>query len=113
MELQRRVEAENIISVSVNPGPIRTEGAANVMPFMVRPVVGLFFDAPEKGALPTLYAAAAKEVKENSDRWKGRYSDSPGVTKDPTPKSQDAVAARDLWDTTEAAVKALGILDRL
>ncbi|KAH7151411.1 hypothetical protein DER46DRAFT_690373 [Fusarium sp. MPI-SDFR-AT-0072] len=114
-ELQRRMDEEdaNIISLSLNPGTVRTDGAADVMPFMVRPLVRLLFTAPERGADTSLFAATGKEIKENSEQWKGRYLDGPGRIKMPSLRAQDAVAGRNLWNITEAAVRATGALDRL
>ncbi|KAM0401881.1 hypothetical protein ACHAQC_002578 [Fusarium culmorum] len=114
-ELQRRMDEEdaNIISLSLNPGTVRTDGAANVMPFMVRPLVRFLFTAPERGADTSLFAATAKEIKENSEQWKGRYLDGPGRIKVPSLRARDAVAGRNLWNITEAAVRGTGALDRL
>ncbi|XP_044724160.1 short chain dehydrogenase domain-containing protein [Hirsutella rhossiliensis] len=96
-ELQRRMDVEpgNIISLSLNPGPVKTEGAAGA------------------GARTTLFAAAADEVRENSERWKGRFLDGPGRVKSPSRRAQDVVAARNLWSITAAAVRATGALEKL
>ncbi|KAK7403407.1 hypothetical protein QQX98_010820 [Neonectria punicea] len=114
-ELQRRMDEDgvSIISLSLNPGTVRTEGAAEVMPFMVRPLVYLLFAAPERGADTSLFAATAQEVKENSEKWKGRYIDGPGKIKVPSLRARDLVAGRNLWNTTELAVRAIGALDKL
>ncbi|KAH7258850.1 uncharacterized protein BKA55DRAFT_723558 [Fusarium redolens] len=114
-ELQRRMDEDdaNIISLSLNPGTVRTDGAADVMPFMVRPLVYLLFTAPERGADTSLFAATAKDVKENSEQWKGRYLDGPGKIKEPSLRARNAVAGRNLWNITESAVRAIGVLDRL
>ncbi|OLN95480.1 putative oxidoreductase C736.13-like protein 4 [Colletotrichum chlorophyti] len=114
-ELQRRMDEEgtNIISLSLNPGTVRTDGAAEVMPFAVRPLVWLLFTDAAKGADTTMFAATAKEVKEHSEHWKGRYLDGPGRIKTPSPKARDSVTARNLWNITAAAVKGTGVLDNL
>lgn len=106
-------EGAGIISLSLNPGTIRTEGAADVMPFVVRPLVWLLFTDAAKGADTTMFAATAREVRENSEQWKGRYLDGPGRVKVPSPKARDAVAARNLWNITAAAVKGTGALENL
>lgn len=103
-----------ITSLCVNPGPVKTQGAADAMPYMVRPFVALFTPV-DKGSLGTLYAATAEGVKYQREYFKGRYLDNASmyVIKPPSPASQDEVAARNLWVTTESAVRALGVLDRL
>jgi hypothetical protein len=103
-------EGASVISISVNPGTVRTEGAAEVMPFVARPFVWLLFTDPAKGADATLFAATAEEVRRNKDQWKGSYIDGPGVSKTPSPKARDAVVARNLWNITEAAVRNTGVL---
>ncbi|KAF6789049.1 oxidoreductase C736.13-like protein 4 [Colletotrichum sojae] len=113
-ELQRRMDEEgaDIISLSINPGTVRTEGAADVMPFVVRPFVWLLFTDAAKGADTTMFAATARDVKEDRERWKGQHLDGPGNIKTPSPKARDAAIARSLWDVTAAAVKGTGALDR-
>ncbi|GKT46897.1 putative oxidoreductase [Colletotrichum spaethianum] len=112
-ELQRRMDEDGvgITSLSVNPGTIRTEGAADVVPFVVRPLVWLLFTEPAKGADATLFAATAEEVKRDSERWKGKYLDGPGTIKTPSPKAWDDVIARNLWNITATAVQNTGALD--
>ncbi|OBR09787.1 Short-chain dehydrogenase [Colletotrichum higginsianum IMI 349063] len=114
-ELQRRMDEEGagILSLSLNPGTIRTEGAADVMPLVTQPLVWLLFTDAAKGADTTMFAATAREVRENSEQWKGRYLDGPGRIKPPSPKARDAVAARNLWNITAAAVKGTGALEKL
>lgn len=82
------------------------------MPYMVRPFVALFTPVAE-GSLGTLFAATADDVKNHREFFKGRYLDhgSMRVIKPPSPRSQDEVAARNLWTTTMSAVGALGLLD--
>ncbi|EKG13734.1 hypothetical protein MPH_09200 [Macrophomina phaseolina MS6] len=113
-ELQRRMDAEgvDIISISLNPGPVKTQGAADVLPFMVRPMVWLFFKDPAEGAQTTLFAAAAAEIREEKERWKGGYLDGPGKLKSPSPRARDPQVAYNLWHTTESAVRAIGVLDK-
>lgn len=105
-------EKTNITSICVNPGPVQTQGAADAMPYMVRPFVALFTPI-DQGSLGTIFACTADEVKNNKDFFKGRYLDhaSMHVIKPPSPRSQDEVAARNLWTTTMSAVEALGMLD--
>ncbi|KZL85428.1 nad-p-binding protein [Colletotrichum incanum] len=112
-ELQRRMDEEmvSINSLSVDPGTIRTERAANMMPFVVRPLVWLLFIDAAKGADATMFAATVEEVKRDSDRWRGHLLDGPGVIKTSSPKARNVVTARNLWNTTAAAVQNTGALD--
>ena len=112
-ELQRRLDAEGtgILSLSLNPGPVCTEGASTVMPFMVRPLVGLLFTPVEQGVRTQLFAATAREVRQASARWRGQFLDGPGKIQVASAGSRDEVTARNLWDLTERAVRATGALE--
>ncbi|CAN8103585.1 unnamed protein product [Discula destructiva] len=112
-ELQRRMDEDNsnVLSLSINPGPVKTEGALPALPFLARPMVALFFTAPAKGALTQLFAATATEVSQDKEKYKGAYLDGPGSIKTPATRALDVILARNLWKVTEAAVKAVGALD--
>lgn len=114
-ELQRRLDSmgADILSLSLNPGPVRTEGASTVMPLMVRPLVGLLFTPVEKGVLTQLFAATAREVRQDSAKWKGQFLDGPGKVQMVSPGSKNETVARNLWSLTERAVRATGALEGL
>ncbi|KAF4591864.1 short-chain dehydrogenase [Ophiocordyceps camponoti-floridani] len=115
-ELQRRLDAENhdIISLSVQPGIVRTRGASRAMPWVARPLLWLFSDASsDQGARTSLFAATAEEVKRHGEAWKGRYLDGPGEVGVPSLRARDWGLACNLWHLTEGAVRATGALDKV
>ena len=60
-ELQRRFDADgvSIISISLDPGPVGTEGALSIFPGFLGPLLKRFVMAnPSHGAWPSLFAAA-------------------------------------------------------
>lgn len=108
-ELQRILDAEGspIIVTAVNPGPTNTDGGLSVFPAWVRPLVRVsgMFVAPAKGALPILFLAADREVREKSAAFKGLYfSTKTGKSETPSVKARDANLARNLWVTSMEAV---------
>ncbi|PHH80452.1 hypothetical protein CDD80_1462 [Ophiocordyceps camponoti-rufipedis] len=114
-ELQRRLDAENhdIISLSIQPGIVKTKGASQAMPLVARPLLWLFTDGAREGARTSLFAATAEEVKRDSEVWKGRYLDGPGEIGVPSLRARDWGLAGNLWHLTEGAVRATGALDKV
>jgi hypothetical protein len=106
-ELQRRFDAENIpiISTSLNPGGINTEGGMSVWPAWMRPIMSRIFAPPETGAVPVLYLASAKEVREGRESLKGGYFDAKCQRQMPSKFGQDPIKARNLWVLSEKAVE--------
>ncbi|KAH8888978.1 NAD(P)-binding protein [Thozetella sp. PMI_491] len=107
-ELQSRCDAAGIdlVSTSIHPGTVHTDGAATAMPaawvFMLLKLVAM---SPEKGATSSLFAAAAPEVRRDKEAYKGKYLDEKGRVKKPHPMAESPSVARDLWETTRAAIE--------
>jgi NAD(P)-dependent dehydrogenase (short-subunit alcohol dehydrogenase family) len=107
-ELNRRIQKAGLgtIAVAAHPGISLTELMRHipaVLMTIARPLGNLFAQSPEKGALPTLYAALAPDVKggdyigpQGFGEWTGqpgkaRYSD----------LSRDEKLAGKLWEVSE------------
>ncbi len=109
-ELQRRMDAENIpiISTSLNPGIIATEGQAGLNFGLLGPVWWLIktfaSGSPEKGAVPSLYLAAAEEVRERKGELAGRYFETSLKAVAPSKLASDPKLARNLWELSEETV---------
>ena len=109
-ELQRRMDAENIpiISTSLNPGIIATEGQAGLTFGLLGPVWWLIktfaSGSPEKGAVPSLYLAAAEEVRERKGEFAGRYFEPSLKAVAPSKLASDPKLARNLWELSEETV---------
>lgn len=106
-------EGTSMVCLSLHPGLVKTPGAGEVMPLAVRPLVWLFFAKPERAVLTTMFAATAQQIREDRENWKGKYLVSPGLRREPSRAARDMMAARNLWVTTEAAVRNTGVLDGL
>jgi NAD(P)-dependent dehydrogenase (short-subunit alcohol dehydrogenase family) len=110
-ELQRRMDAENIpiISTSLHPGLIATEGQARLSFGLLGPVWWLMktigSGSPEKGAVPSLYLAAAGEVKERKGDFAGRYFEPSLKAVAPSNLASDPKFARNLWELSEETVR--------
>ena len=109
-ELQRRIDAENIpiISTSLSPGMIATEGQAGLTFGWLGPVWWLIktiaSGSPEKGAVPSLYLAAAKVVRERKEEFAGRYFEANLKAVAPSKLASDPKLARNLWELSEETV---------
>jgi hypothetical protein len=61
--------------------------------------------SPKVGATSSLFAAAAPEVRQEKEAYKGRYLDEKGRVKRPHSKAQSPPVARDFWETTRVEVE--------
>ena len=68
-----------------------------------------FFLSPEDGALNTAFAAAAPTVRANADKYKGVYLRPTGVIGTPNKDALKVELAQELWGTTEAILKEIGV----
>jgi NAD(P)-dependent dehydrogenase (short-subunit alcohol dehydrogenase family) len=105
-EFQRRLDKESIriISISVHPGTVGTDGGLSVFPGLLQPVARLLFSSPLQGATTGLFAATATEVAKSRDEYKGQYLVPPGKIKRASDQARDPKLAKDLWITTQHIV---------
>ena len=109
-ELQRRIDADNIpiISTSLSPGGTATEGQAGISFGLFGPIwwliKALASGSPEQGAVPSLYLAAAEEVRERKEEFAGRYLESNLKVTAPSKLASDPKLARNLWELSEETV---------
>jgi hypothetical protein len=105
-ELQRRLDADGvpIISTVCNPGGTKTEGGLGVWPWFLRPIMGMLFVAPSKGALPVLFLSGAPEIKRNPNDHKALYYNPSCKVETPSALAQDMQVAKNLWKISEEAV---------
>ena len=109
-ELQRHMDAENIpiISTSLSPGIIATEGQAGLTFGLLGPVWWLIktfaSGSPGKGAVPSLYLAVAKEVRNRRGDFAGRYFEPSLRAVAPSKLASDPKIARNLWKLSEETV---------
>jgi NAD(P)-dependent dehydrogenase (short-subunit alcohol dehydrogenase family) len=102
-ELQRRFESARIdaLSAAAHPGSTRT-GLQQHSSLMAA-AVAVFSQLPPEGALPTLYAATAPDVRGGEyfgpSRWFGMLG--PPERARSSPRSKDAAAAGRLWEASE------------
>ena len=63
------------------------------------------FGPPEKGAIPVLYLATAKEVRDGKEKFGGGYFDVACQVQMPSKAAQDLEMAKNLWGLSEKAVE--------
>ncbi|RTE69767.1 hypothetical protein BHE90_015848 [Fusarium euwallaceae] len=101
-ELQRRFDEQgvSITCISVHPGEVLTEGLLSINNFLVRTIARMAFDSAEQGAANSLFAAAATEVRENAEKYKGKFLVPIGKLEAPNPVAEDAGQVKGLWENT-------------
>lgn len=97
-ELARRLEGTEVTANCVHPGAVRTN--LGDPPAIVRAVVGLFFQSPEKGARTSLAAALDPEYAEVNGSYFANSKPADGRL---AKKAVDDVA-RELWDRSAELV---------
>jgi len=102
-ELQRRFDAARIdaLSAAAHPGSTRTELQRHSG--LMHAIVAVFSQAPPEGALPTLYAATATDVRGGDYFGPSGFAGClgpPGRARS-SPRANDAAVARRLWDVSE------------
>ncbi|KAF6796354.1 short chain dehydrogenase [Colletotrichum sojae] len=105
-ELQRLLDEQGlpILSVSVHPGGVASEGSKTIggaVFTLLRSPVLLTVD---QGAVTPLFAATAAEVRENAERFKGRYLEPYATIVTPHVVAQDKEQVRGMWDHTTTEV---------
>ncbi len=113
IELQRRAERNgwNLVSVAAHPGWARTEiigngmggGAPGLREWLIAQAFGMVAQSARDGALPSLYAAMAPEVKGGTyygPTGLGETRGAPGVARIFPQASDPAVGGR-LWTLSE------------
>ncbi|RSM20669.1 hypothetical protein CDV31_000355 [Fusarium ambrosium] len=101
-ELQRRFDEQgvSITCISVHPGEVLTEGLLSINNFLVRTIARMAFDSAEQGAANSLFAASATEVRENAEKYKGKFLVPIGKLEAPNPVAEDAGQVKGLWENT-------------
>ena len=104
-ELQHLLDAKGIpiLSMSLHPGGVGTEGARAVFTNLVKPLIWLNSITTDQGAVTSLFAATAKVVRENEDMYGGKYLLPFGEVSPTHPVTKDERQVRGLWQNTLAA----------
>lgn len=114
-ELQHRFDAAGtrITALAVHPGNVMSEG--NVKLFtslpcgrLVNYLFSLIFISPHDGAYTPAWAAAARAVAEEHEKYAGAYVVPYGKLEEASAHAQDGALARELWDTTERVLGDFG-----
>ncbi|KAF9057057.1 hypothetical protein BJ165DRAFT_1418204 [Panaeolus papilionaceus] len=103
--LQKRVP-ENIICIAVHPGIVKSNFAKNTKFFAIgqflASIIGITAD---QGSYTSCFAAAAPVVRQNPDKYKGKYMIPYGVISQPSANARRTDLEEQLWETTENYLK--------
>jgi len=105
-ELQRKLDEQHlpILSMSVHPGEVATQGLMAGNNALVKVVAKLTFLTPDQGAVSPLFAATAMEVRKNSEKYKGQFLLPGGKIGESNPVTRDDRQMKGLWDITTKEV---------
>ncbi|KZO91905.1 NAD-P-binding protein [Calocera viscosa TUFC12733] len=113
-ELQRRLDAAGvpILSISLHPGNVATEGAERLVRSMGSGALGsvawsaitVFVMTPLQGATTQLFAATSPEVRAEAGKYGGQYLVPYGCVAKPSEVGRRPQLPGQLWELTERAV---------
>ena len=118
--LQRRFDRDGvpITCISVHPGTVKTVGFdevvdnlpyASVLQVIFKWVMPLVLYSWRDGAMTSAFAAAAKEVKLEREKYKAAYLTPIAKITEPSKYAMDERLARELYQTTVEFLKGLGL----
>lgn len=110
-ELQNQLTQQNtkIIALTLDPGPVATDGGMGVFPGLLKPVLKLVMKSPAKGALTQLYCATALEIAKDTERYKGQFLNGPGKIVQASERSRSKELARSLWKISEEVLAGVDV----
>jgi len=117
-ELQRHFDEQKIpiICLSLNPGTVNTEGTQGVVQrqgWLLRTFATHIFNCvlptPDQGAYTQVFASVAPLVREQADKYKGVFLMPPAKITSPSKPAESEELAKELWETTEALLKEMGV----
>lgn len=109
-ELQRRLDEQGlpILSISVHPGEVATEGVMASNNVLIRTIARLSFLSPDEGATSPLFAVTAKEIRERPEIYRGKFLLPVGKVEDFGSITKDERQVKGLWmNTTQEVSKYL------
>ncbi|KAI5458363.1 daunorubicin C-13 ketoreductase [Mariannaea sp. PMI_226] len=109
-ELQRLLDEQRlpILSISVHPGGVASEGVLALGTFLFKLVVRLI--TTDQGAITPLFAATAKEARENPSKYGGKYLEPFGDIGTTHKVVKDQNQVKGMWENT--MVEANNVLQR-
>ncbi|PPR08292.1 hypothetical protein CVT24_002450 [Panaeolus cyanescens] len=112
--LQEKLDQDSaapITMICLHPGAIDTFSHRTWFPVVVKWLVSFFMLEPPAGAYNSVFAAAAKKVRDNREEYKGSYLDSrpTGAIATPNPAALDRKLREDLWNVTAKFLSSIGL----
>ncbi|CAM1504984.1 Fc.00g106210.m01.CDS01 [Cosmosporella sp. VM-42] len=105
-DLQRRLSEQGlpILSISVHPGGVASEGVMSIGNGVFRTLVRNTFISTDKGAVTSLFAATASEVQNDPEKYGGKYLEPFGQIGRPHKVVEDQDQVNGMWENTTKQV---------
>ncbi|KAJ3729617.1 hypothetical protein C8R42DRAFT_715896 [Lentinula raphanica] len=100
-----------IVAMAIHPGGVDTFSQNWPLPWFWKPIVALAINDPEHGSYTSVFAAAAKIVRDEKEKYKGVYLDNKPVGRIDVPikAARDDQLADNLWSLTERLLREVGV----
>jgi NAD(P)-dependent dehydrogenase (short-subunit alcohol dehydrogenase family) len=101
-ELQQQLDEQGlpIITIAVHPGEVATEGVMAINNAFIKTLARISFLTPEQGSATPIFAATAKEVRQNAGKYKGKFLVPFGRVEAPNTVVEDDGQVKGLWKNT-------------
>jgi NAD(P)-dependent dehydrogenase (short-subunit alcohol dehydrogenase family) len=105
-ELQDRLDEQGlpIITIAVHPGEVATEGVMTINNAFIRTLARISFLTSEQGSATPIFAATAKKVRQNAEKYKGKFLVPVGRIESPNIVVEDDRQVKGLWENTTVEV---------
>ncbi|KAL6890803.1 hypothetical protein GGI43DRAFT_430434 [Trichoderma evansii] len=110
-ELQDQLTQQNskIIALTLDPGPVATDGGMGVFPGLLKPVLKLVMKSPAKGALTQLYCATALDIAKDAERYRGQFLNGLGKIVQGSERTRNKELAQSLWKVSEQILERVEV----
>lgn len=114
-ELQDRLNEQGIpiLCIAVHPGEAVTEGLLAINNAFVKTIARMSFITAEQGAATPLFAATAKEVRQNAKKYEGKFIVPVRKVEAPNPVANNNLQVKGLWDITTVEVNKQLVAENL
>ncbi|KAJ7584977.1 NAD(P)-binding protein [Mycena floridula] len=106
--LQDRLAADPS-NICIHPGMVDTFSDRLPLQPLSKLLFKLFVRQPDEGAYTSCFAAAAKEVRDQPEKYKGKYLGPVAKLETPGLNARNKDLGKELWETTETLLRNLGL----
>ncbi len=110
--LHARNTHPNLFFIAIDPGAVNTFSGTYLITRILSPIINLFFDSPEVGAYNSLFAAASPQIREEREKYDGKFMVPVGKLK-PIGENVTVEKAQEMLETSKVCFEKEGMFPLL